>query len=506
MRTIRERLMEYLAGDLIGRRLTETETRLRAEADTRVREALSAGMSRADELLMQQGFRRLTSEQSERDLTPLAQDRMLAMVHWLWESNPLAQWLAETVVDFVWGEGGRVKADDARVQAIVDAFWDDPVNQLDLRMDSFVRELGLDGELALPVFVNDFDGHVRLGYLEPSEIAEVVTHPENALIAETVALKSRATGERPRLYKVVRADDVRSSATFGQLMPALWGERDLHRFDRPYDGSCCLFQVNQRSAARRGRSDLLSLIDWLDGYDAFLFDGMDRAQLLGAFIWDVTLKGMDEAQIKAWLKDNATVRRGAIRAHNEGVEWKAEGPTLQSYELDALARLLRGHILGARSIPEHYYGLGGEVNLATAKEMGLPTMKRMSRRQKTVRHVILFLCRFAVHQAKVHGVLPKDADETLTVELPEISMRDTSAITTAMTQLTVALGQAEERGWIRRETSARLFALLASQLGSEVKADEEVTPEGEPTPAERRDYERDPAKVRDLRDRLGDRP
>jgi hypothetical protein len=498
---LRDRLVERVAGGIITRRVAEAEARITAVADARVREALSAGLRPADERLRQEGFRRLTTDAkaSTRDLEPMAQDLMLQIVAWLWESNPLAQWMVEFVVDFVWGEGGAIKSDVAEVQEILDRFWDDPVNQLDGRMDSFVRDLGLDGELCLPVSVNYMTGHVRVGYIAPENIDTICNDPTNALVPITVVLKGDTlAGGRKQYLKVIREDTTLGSYA-GLVTGALPNESDPVS-GRLYDGSCFLWQVNKRSGARRGRSDLLSLIDWLDGYDALLFDYMERAGLLGSFIWDVTLKGHDEKGLREWLANNGRVRKGAIRAHNENVEWKAVAPDLKSYEAEEMAKMLRNHMLGARSIPGHYYGDGGDANLATAKEMGLPTVKRMSRRQRVVRFSMRDMGRFAVDQAIVAGVIPKkvadelkkDPSRGVRAELPEISTRDTTAITTALTGLAVALAQAEDKGWLRRETAGRIFALMASQLGVEIDPDEEVTPQGQPPGPTMTDYERRP--------------
>src|SRR5262245_14010446 len=115
----------------------------------RVQEAVvSVGIgSGADE----PGFRRLSTSSNDqwmpRDLTPLAQDYMQRLVYWLWERNPLAKWLVEVVVDFVLGEGATVESEHAQVRAVIEAFWNDPVNMLDKRLDTFTREFGLYGEL-----------------------------------------------------------------------------------------------------------------------------------------------------------------------------------------------------------------------------------------------------------------------------------------------------------------------------------------------------------------------
>jgi hypothetical protein len=67
-------------------------------------------------------------------------------------------------------------------------------------------------------------------------------------------------------------------------------------------------------------------------------------------------------------------------------------------------------------------------------------------------------------------------------------MRDQSAIVAACSGLVVSLTQAKDQGWLRPETAARLFAHVVSQLGFEVKADEEFTPGVGPAGAALADY------------------
>jgi hypothetical protein len=472
-------------------------SRASAETEQRVREAFPVALTADDRSLMADGYRRLTTNQTTRahplrDLQPLAQDWMCRVTHWLWESNPLARWLVETTVDFVLGEGVVVESDVPAVQAVITGFWDDPVNQLDRRMDGFTREYGLYGELVLQVFVNPVDGHVRLGYIDPLEIDSVFPDPQNALIQTSVLLKGRAGAKGP-ILKVVREETNRARATYGLLMPNEPGERDLWT-GRVYDGACHLFQTNKLSNGRRGRSDLLASIDWLDGYDAFLFDSMDNANLFNSFVYDAKLEGFTEAQITDWLtKFGASIKKGGVFAHNEKVELKEVTPDLKALDKDAFARLYRGHILGGHSYPEHWYGLAGEVNFASAKEMGLPPVKRLTRRQKEVRFIVEDLVRFALHQAIRARLLPPEvvvphlqadgssrgttrpAAECVTIRLPELSMRDQAATVAAVTSLVAALTQAKAEGWVRQETAAKLFAHLASQLGLDVNPDDEVT-------------------------------
>jgi hypothetical protein len=72
--------------------------------------------------------------------------------------------------------------------------------------------------------------------------------------------------------------------------------------------------------------------------------------------------------------------------------------------------------------------------------------------------------------------------------MPELSMRDTATIVAAVTSLTAALSQAVDRGWVREETAAKLFAAQVSQLGVEVDATKEYVPGAGPRGASLSDY------------------
>jgi hypothetical protein len=466
----------------------------------------SGGLIEPDDYL----YRRLSTNGQQaliwRDLSPMGQERMLRLVYWLWESNPVAQWILETTVDFTTGAGVKIEALTEDVAAVLDPFLEDPVNQILQRVDTWGRELGLYGEVCLPAFVNSVDGHVRLGYLDPFEIKDVLTDPDNALIQTGVVRKEPGSGNvAEQLYKIIRGDADRASSSFGQLLENQQGEKDP-RIGKLYDGACFLFQVNRVSNARRGRSDLLSLIDWVDGYDAFLYDAMQAAQQFNSYIWDVTLEGADEKQLAAWLSKNKTVKRGMIRAHNEKVKWQELSPDLKAQDKDAFLRFLRGQILGSRSFPEHWYGMGGDVTGASAKEMSAPPAKRLGRRQTEIRRLLTALCQFQIHSAIRHGRLKETtllstvaadgsssaqairSDEAFRISMPEISQKDTSLIVAAAVSLVAALGQATSRGWVRDETAAKIFANLVSQLGVDVDPKQEFVSGGGPQGAPATDY------------------
>src|SRR5262249_38476914 len=128
------------------------------------------------------------------------------------------RWLSEVTVDFTLGEGATVTSEVSEIQEAIDAFWTDGVNQLERRLDTWAREYRLYGELCLPAAVNGATGHGRLGYVDPLEIDEVLTDPNNVLITTGVLLKGPVTGRR-RVLKVIREDLNPLSDTYGYLMP-----------------------------------------------------------------------------------------------------------------------------------------------------------------------------------------------------------------------------------------------------------------------------------------------
>ena len=168
---------------------------------------------------------------------------------------------------------------------------------------------------------------------------------------------------------------------------------------------------------------------------------------------------------------------------------------------------MRGQILGSKSFPEHWYGMGGDVTGASAKEMGAPPLRRLTRRQNEIKRMVETLCRFALQAAIRMGrlaaevvvsettdaegnttAITRSSADAFTVAVPEISSRDTAQTVAASVSLAAALTAATNQGWMRPETCAKVFANLVSQLGIEVDPSLEYSPGGGPNGAAAADY------------------
>ena len=431
----------------------------------RAREAVSPGLLFG---MDPQGFRPLGSHRgfgatlSPRDLTPPMHTRMQQVGYYLYLVNPLARRIVEYTKNYVVGDGVSVRAADPEAGRVIAEFWNDPVNRMDVMLPESVKELAIFGEQCWLAAVNPVSGRVRLGYLDPAEI-EAVEWGELAVggeagesdlvVSAPVAVLRRArSGEtQPRRYRIVRVDEDPESPTYGRRT-----------------GECFYFAINKARTASRGISDLFAIGDYLDGYDKMLFGLIDRVGFSNAFIWDVLMKGATEETIQEWLKNQRPPRPGSVRVHNEQVEWKAVTPQLNSADFNEAARTIKNMNLAGAGFPEHWFADAGNVNRASALEMGEPTLMTLLERQGFVSFMIRDLIEFVLDQAVGAGALDERVDRKFYAEMPEMSMRDFSKAALAVSQVGSAVVELRRAGLIDRDAAQRLLAVATVQLGVEM--------------------------------------
>jgi hypothetical protein len=430
-------------------------------------------------------YRSLT--QSSRDVSPVTQDRVLQLAGYLFETNPLARRICELTKDFVVGDGFTVSSPVPEIDDVLSAMWNDPITNLAQTQHLKALEVGLMGEQVWPVFVNEVTGHVRLGVIDPLNIERVLHDPDNAAIPIGVQMKKSLTTQ-PITYRII----------YSQPDSELFSEATQSLREGMMGGECFYFTVNKLTGCTRGRSDLLSLIDWLDGYDRYLFDTMERSGLINAFVWDVTLTGAKEPAINEWLaKNSAPPKPGTVRAHNEGEKWTAETPDLKHADTETGSRILKNHILGGAGIPSHWLSDGGDANLATATEMGTPAYRRLTTRQTFVKEMFAQVCEYQITKAiepapGKRGPLagfetvtiegnkePIPATEAFTIQASAVSNKDLQRAATVLLTTSQAVNLAVMNKLMKPETAVNLLAVAANDLGVDVNPQEELAPDAE---------------------------
>jgi hypothetical protein len=414
------------------------------------------------------GYTRLTSEggkYNNRDLTPLAQDRMARLAEYLWQSNLLANRLVEIPLAYLLAEGVKLECKDPEHQKLIDAFWKDPINNWPLKLTGRVRALSLLGEQCYIARVNEASGFVRLGYLDPRMIETVVNDPDNPEQPIGVVTRQDGKGKRWKYRVMVLGDDA-----------DLFTDRTQQiRKDDFADGECLLFQVNKFPNGTRGRSDLLAQMDWLDAYDNFLFNEIDRIDFLRAFVWDVTLTGADDDAVKKFDKEFKAPQPNSKFVHNDNVKLAAVTPELQAADTSESAKLLRNHILGGNTTPEHWFGGAGNVNRAAASEMGEPTFKIMTARQSILKLMLEEIGRYVLWKS-AKTTTPDWSDEkwVVTANFPELVNRDLTKFSTAMNQVSITVVLLIGEGLLTQERGLKLIADVAQRFGQEIDAVDEL--------------------------------
>jgi hypothetical protein len=372
----------------------------------------------------------------------------------MWDNSAMFRRLAILDRTFIFGEGIKVVCEDEAVQKIVDDFWTDPENELDLNLPDWFMWLSILGEQCWPMEVNA--GRVTLGYLDPFNIRDIYVGRTNSRQLGMVLGKDILTMEKREFRIIQRDKDPAHKKSFGRLM-----------------GDCFFFSINHPPNSPRGRSDFRTLYDWIDSLERYGFNYLDRAELMLNFIWDITLNGLSQEQIKDWVSQNPPPEPGSVRAHNENVAWQAVTPDLKATDFRAGFDMGKSYIMGASGRPDSWFGSGGKAYQTEADLMGQVPIKDLDERQKYIKKCISQVIQFVIDQAIIAGRMSSGANAGFRVEMPEISKKDLTKIAGILPQVTNSLAIAQDNGWVTAKTSSRVICSVIQQFGEEIDSEKE---------------------------------
>ncbi len=464
---IREKIARILAPELKG------DAEIRAIISEEIQRAKMAMPITANWDPNNEGYRRYGDSMLRRDLLPIAQSRMYEIAYYMFDASAMFRRLAILDRSFLFAGRITVSSGEEAVQEIINNFWNDPENNMDLNYPETAMWLSILGEQCWPVTVNRYNGSVRLGYVDPALIREVYVNPLNVRQVMQVELND-LSGRGGQKYAVVRKDYNISSKTYDRLV-----------------GDCFFLSINHPPNSPRGRSDFLTLFDWIDSLERYGYNYLERAEFLLNFVWDVTLNGMNPDQIREWLRDNPPPQPGSIRAHNESCTWQAVAPDIKATDNKAGFDMGKSFVMGAAGRPASWFGEGGKAYQTEAEQFGQVPIADLEQRQGYHRFQIEQIIRFVIDQAVIAGRISKDkAAAGFTVTMPEISKKDLTRMVNGIPQLTAALAIAEQNRWVSRETATRIFAFASSYLGYEVDAEAEIAAAAKLPPEDETDYDK----------------
>ena len=417
----------------------------------------------------------------EQDIIPAAKRKStITRIRRLRHENPIAKQAVRLAVRFTFGRGISYIINDRKPKRIIDAFWTDPINQAiytsHMAMKDRFDETLTDGEKFFELFCTpSVAPYVRMSECPMEEIVDIIDHPKNR--------------DLPLFYKRVWKEYVYdATANNGQGMyvpkegPAQtkyyrdfritddeWEEIEAlgliripdSKIARDEDGEFILMKhrmINpvRMKIGRRGVSELFSSREWFRVFKEFMEDRGAINAAANAFSYIRETKGGPAAvaKISGQLGGVQTpadedqpgvpsLRRltkpvaGAFYDVNQNVNLKpirADTGAVHAKE-DARLILMAGGAGTGTNI--HYFGEGGDANLATAQAMELPMVKGYEDYQKFHEEEFYELTQF-VYRKAVDNPTAKPFE--IAFDWPPIITQDVVKWTTAYGQLVQQIG------------------------------------------------------------------
>lgn len=394
-------------------------------------------------------WRRLSDNWYQKDVIPSTYLELHNACYEAYNANPLAFAVIEITTSFVLGKGVTIAAHDPAVQKVLMDFWHDPSNHMEERVYGLCTELALYGEQFIRFFVAPYSGRVQIRQLDPSLIDQIETDPDD--IETPLRFHRRPIGPSATLP----GSPPIITATDEQNPDGVWytaGDEVVQ------------FCINKVSNAKRGKSDLATLLPWLRRYKDWLTDRVRINKYKSAFLWDVELSGADRKAIERKKAEYSyPPEPGSVIIHNEAETWTAVKPEINANEAAEDGRAIKLMVAVGCQLPEHFLSDGDNSNLATAKEMGLPTFLKFQRRQHILRSMLRTILDRVLLEAHKAGTVSPTLDDSYDILFPEIDVADHQTLASAAQLLVTALTTAKAQGWISDETAMRMLFQFAGE-------------------------------------------
>lgn len=325
-----------------------------------------------------------------------------ARMYWL--LDPHASAAIRTWTNYTLGSGMTFKAQDAGLQAQLQAFWDEPKNRFMTSAEGqrrLNRRLLVDGEIFFAIFNTagggtdpdndgDVDPTILIRKVDCTQITELITDPEDQ---ESVwayrRVYSLPNGERRNLYYRDWANqDADLSLARDSDNNTIEPEQDVVMYHLGFD------VIHQR-----GNSLFSSALPWMQALRQFMEDRIAITAGLAKIIRKVTFKGgkAQATKVATAMQQQGTTPTG--QAYVPPIPVRQAAQTIMNNDavtIDDMPRQtgagdarqdfknLRLMICGGVGMTEPYFGDAESGNLATATAMELPMLKQFESHQQLI--------------------------------------------------------------------------------------------------------------------------
>jgi hypothetical protein len=401
-------------------------------------------------------WRRISSDVGDEDLSPDARRAIQQRAYKAWCTNPLAGQIVNLTTWFVMGKGVGFAARDPHVQDLLGRFWNHPDNDMSVMQHWMSNELQVYGEIFVRYFVNPISGEVRIAMIDPLEIRDILTDPQNVRRAVSFLREYQKppSPDQSSVEFLSRGESGLTSLTLESAREVIDADQILH------------VKVNNVSNQKRGISELYRVLRWLDAYDRWLEDriSINRARGTFAFLRKVPtapLRASSPFQTDASGKITIP-KPGSILVVHQGEDWEVLSPGIGADDAREDGRAIKLMIAAGSGIFEHYFGDPSTGNLATARSMELPMVRKFEDRQRLFENVFSKIFQRVIDAGLRAGMIPVDADRTVDVNFPPIMPDDVALLTDTLIDQV-------EAGILSKESARRMIPWI-SDAAAEAEA------------------------------------
>jgi hypothetical protein len=403
----------------------------------------------------------------DREFSDWYQDQQDALE--AWRKNFQIRRIVTLTRSYVLGGGITLSSDHRYVQTFLDAFVNHPKNQLDQRYGPICDELTRAGEIFPILFTNPADGMSYIRLMPASQITQIETDPEDY---ETELRYLQA----PR----TPADDLNGKWWLAADNPAAW---------RPAaDGSLeplmLHYTVNKPVGATRGEGDLTPVLRWCLRYSQFLEDRvrLNRTRTRHGVLHVKLADDTKVAERKRMYQAQDPIRSG-ILVTGPGEELAMHELNIGASDAAPDGKALRLAVAAGSNTALHYMGEGESTNYATAREMGEPTARFYTERQRQLCAMLTDIIIAAYRRKAATGLArpPANNDYKIRAAVTETARADNAGLAEAARNAVEAFAVMKAQGWIDDFTAARLSYKFAGEAMSTLDI-EDILTNAEPDP------------------------
>lgn len=389
------------------------------------------------------GWARIGAE-GQREMTQEARRQAAELCRVFAISNPLVKRGLALRAGYVWGSGVGIQAPDGKesgtqdVNQVVQDFLDDPGNrkaftgaQAQVRNEN---QLGTDGMVYAVIFSNPRTGFCHIRTLDPIEMTDIITNPEDASEVWFYRRDYQETTIGERTAKVT----TRQKTTW---YPAL-NHKPTRRFPvidgDPVNWDAPVFMVAVNQVGKYGVGDAYAALPWARSYREFLEDWAKLTKALSRIAWKMSGKRSGAQQMRTQL--NGLTEAGGVAAMDPSAQLEAVPKTGATIDAES-GRPLATMIAAALGLPvTTLLADPGQTGArAVAETLDQPTRLEMNGRREvwteTYRAILGHVIDQAVlaPQGPLKGgiqvdhftqqeevILQGESDRTLTITWPDI--------------------------------------------------------------------------------------